>query len=344
MIENIVFYKILGIDEAIIEPTYYHLLGLEPKDCTAQRVCKALRQKQKELRQNIPGPQFIPLVIKFEQEYLIPAAEVLCDEDKRQQYDKQLLKKQKIIEQQQQKSLQLITQVRKLVADSVGSDGTLDAAGKVELAAKLRQLGVDETNVAVILSRIPNPNAESGKKLGKYSEFFMGAVALAVSEGTLSVHDYEKLIVLAERLGIEREKAVKAIEFVTGSSRQVISKLESGGDGLIELQNPAFKDHSLAVELPASIKQQLEMEQKQDESEDELIEGEELEQKRLDEFINFVVPLVCIAVFVIVTVFFIGRAQKPAEDTSDVPERQAPAEPKTGSDKSCRKADSHRHC
>jgi len=85
MIEWSFFYKVLDIPEAVTEPTYYQLLGIDPRMCTAELVAP-LEERRKRLRHNIPGPQFVPLVLRFEKQQLEVAAAVLSDDGTRRQY------------------------------------------------------------------------------------------------------------------------------------------------------------------------------------------------------------------------------------------------------------------
>ena len=75
-IEWTIFYRILDIPDEITAPNYYQLLGVEPGVCTSELVMQSLNERKKRLRQNIPGPHFIPLVLKFEQENLDPSTSV----------------------------------------------------------------------------------------------------------------------------------------------------------------------------------------------------------------------------------------------------------------------------
>ena len=79
MFEWTIFYRLLNLPDDVATPTYYHLLGLKPHSCTAEAVKNALQERKKRLRQNIPGPHFIPLVLRFETEQLDPAAEILAN-------------------------------------------------------------------------------------------------------------------------------------------------------------------------------------------------------------------------------------------------------------------------
>lgn len=212
MTEFSIFYKILGIAEDIIEPSYYHLLGIERSGCSAATVAGALKKCKNELRQNVPGPQFIPMVLKFEQEQLALAAEVLGDDKKRHAYDRQLAKKWKKMQAETQKRGRQISAVRAAIVEAVSGSGSLDEAGRAILAENLRRLGVDEGNISLILKKIPVSIAESKEAVTDYIEFFAGAVRLAIAEGAISDEEKAKLFELAARLRIGTRTAVKMMQ------------------------------------------------------------------------------------------------------------------------------------
>ena len=60
--------RLLGLPEDAADPTAYQLLGLDPRRFAPEQVQPALEERKRRLRQNIPGPQFIPIVSRFEQE------------------------------------------------------------------------------------------------------------------------------------------------------------------------------------------------------------------------------------------------------------------------------------
>ena len=57
-----IFYRILGIAEEIIEPSYYHILGIERKDITAEKVLDnpqtVVRVNPPVLKPALPGDYF----------------------------------------------------------------------------------------------------------------------------------------------------------------------------------------------------------------------------------------------------------------------------------------------
>ena len=90
MIYGPAFYKLLGIPESVAEPTAYDLLALDPRMITERMVDEALAERKTSLRQNIPGPRFIPIVAAIERE-LDAAAEILRDPRRRYEYNEKLL-------------------------------------------------------------------------------------------------------------------------------------------------------------------------------------------------------------------------------------------------------------
>jgi len=163
MIEWSVFYQLLDIP-AGDDPTYYQLLGVEPGACTPEIVQAALERRKQQLRQRIPGPHFLPLVARFEREYLQPAARVLLNPQTRKAYDQRL---------ERQKAQPLTPEVRTarrrqavkvgyvLVTSACNKDGTLDEEKRPGLAEKLRKLGFSEGDIRVLFQGIPLP----GQKL-----------------------------------------------------------------------------------------------------------------------------------------------------------------------------------
>ena len=97
MIYGPAFYKLLGIPESVAEPTAYHLLALDQRMITERMVDEALAERKASLRQNIPGPRFIPIVAAIERE-LDAAAEILRDPQRRYEYNEKLLGRAKALQ------------------------------------------------------------------------------------------------------------------------------------------------------------------------------------------------------------------------------------------------------
>ena len=317
-----VFYRMLGIAEHIIDPSYYHILGIERKGCNAQVVRDALLERKRELRENIPGPQFVPMVLKFETEQLDVAAAVLADDEKRKAYDKQLMIKQKKI---QRKSRQ-IEAVRALIAEVVFDDGTIDGQGRLILAEKLRRLKVQEHNITAILGRIPMREVAVDTELGSYSEFFVGAIALAVSEGDVDREDRGKLLELARRLGIDEKMAAETLEKVAGPLMVRKEKTVSPTSYGVELEKNVLDDTAASIGAkvegePIPMRELIdESEQKSAAKSEKEPEEELVFQKQDDEgfewgpVFNFAVPFAAVIILTAVIILIGGKKDNADEE------------------------------
>jgi hypothetical protein len=215
MIEWNIFYKMLGIPEDITEPTYYDLLGLHPKTCSAELVDRMLHKQKSRLRQNIPGPQFIPLVLKFEKEKLERAAEVLRDPQIREKYNKYLRQKAHIRKREKQKGIakqRLLNHARDIVNSLLGPDKTLDDSRRPILIARLKDLGINESRINSLLERIPRPAEAAAKSGDEAMEYFTAAVDLAIGGNLLTPDAELKIIELAKKLNIDKAQAINKID------------------------------------------------------------------------------------------------------------------------------------
>ncbi|MCF7954345.1 MAG: hypothetical protein K9M75_00950, partial [Phycisphaerae bacterium] len=212
MTELRMFYRMLGIAENIIAPSFYHLLGIDRKDCNVQTVRAALLARKNELRQNAPGPEFVPQIIEFEKEHLEPAAKVLADDVKRAKYDKVIARRWHKLKDEMGKRARLVGAVRLAITNAIDAQGALSTHGKEVLGKELGALGVEEHNVAAILARIPSPLFETGEHSAINVDFFAGSVELAADEGGLDENAKTKLYALADRLNIDKDKAGAAID------------------------------------------------------------------------------------------------------------------------------------
>jgi len=214
MFEWTIFYRLLNLPDDVASPTYYHLLGLKPHSCTAEAVQNALQERKKRLRQNIPGPQFIPLVLRFETEQLDPAAEVLVDPQKRAEYNEQLKEQARRGTADWVKAERnlVIQKARKLVLEHSNDDGTLDEEQRPLLAEKLIRLGFSPGDVRVLFEGIPTPAAEAATSTEREIEFLSNAVEMAISDGRLSDDDESRLMNLADHLGIDPAQAQDLIQ------------------------------------------------------------------------------------------------------------------------------------
>ena len=214
MFEWTIFYRLLNLPDDVATPTYYHLLGLKPDSCSAETVQKALQERKKRLRQNIPGPHFIPLVLRFETEQLEPAAEILADPQKRAEYNEQLKEqaRQGNADWVKAERSRVIQKARKLVLEHSNDDGTLDEQQRPLLAEKLIRLGFSTGDVRVLFEGIPTPAAQPATSTDQEIEFFSNAVEMALTDGGLADDDESRLLNLAYHLGIDPDQARNLIQ------------------------------------------------------------------------------------------------------------------------------------
>ena len=139
MIEWTFFYRLLGIPEQVAEPTVYQLLGFtDPRAITRESIQEALNERKKLLRQNIPGPQFIPIVSAFEQE-LDRAAAIILDPHKRKAYHQRLfgeIRARKKLRKTRAARQALVQAAREVIRTALAGDGTLEAGQRPALAER----------------------------------------------------------------------------------------------------------------------------------------------------------------------------------------------------------------
>ncbi|MGB2820149.1 MAG: hypothetical protein WBF17_04155, partial [Phycisphaerae bacterium] len=221
MIHGPAFYKLLGIPESVAEPTAYHLLKLDPRMVTRALVDSALKERKARLRQNIPGPQFIPIVSLIEQE-LDKAAAILRDPQRRQEYDDRLLResRKKRLTQDSQKRRKLVKACRETVRLMVDADGCLPDARRDELASRLDSLGLPDDQVRYVLDHIPRQadaeaeaTAEQRRRTrDEAMEFLVAAIDLEIDRGLLDDPSERKLMKMADKVGIPADLAASRID------------------------------------------------------------------------------------------------------------------------------------
>jgi hypothetical protein len=210
MIEWSLFYKILGIPEDVTRPTHYDLLGLSPNVCSSELVEDMLNKQKSRLRQNIPGPQFIPFVLIFEQRELERAAAVLGDDAVREKYDKYLQRNswlRKFRKKREWRRQQLLQQAHDVVTSLVNPDKTLDDSKRPILAASLRSLGLKESMINSLLERIPGPAKNVAKPSDEAVKYFVTAIDLAIRSDLLTPVAEHKIMDLARNLNIDEDQA-----------------------------------------------------------------------------------------------------------------------------------------
>lgn len=212
MIHPAILYKMLGIPESAGEPTPYTLLGITPRECTPEIIEQALAERKKRLRQNIPSPQFIPMVAVWEQE-IERAAAILSDQWKRDSYNTQLATEARKPQAQQARAQErlLVARVREAIQAAVNPDGTLAETKRQDVANRLRELGVPQHNIRSLLAQLPAPAPLAGGPTPQAKEYFPTAVDVAINQGLLTAEDEVKLFDLATKLSIPRNAAVEII-------------------------------------------------------------------------------------------------------------------------------------
>ncbi|MBN1845515.1 MAG: hypothetical protein JW810_07510 [Sedimentisphaerales bacterium] len=228
-----IFYRLLDLPEQIDDPTHYHLLGLDPDGCAPEVVDQALLERKKRLRQGIPGPHFIPLVLRFESERLEPAAAVLRDPDARRRYNEQLRRQASRGEAGWLKAerARVLRRAQELVTAALNPDGSLEDDKRPVLAGQLQQMGFSAGDIRVLFEGIPRPSARGFVPNQRETEFFRKAVELAVRQGRLLPDDEVRLGTLAEHLGIAPDQACRII------ARQVSAAIP---DGFLVDEDPLF--------------------------------------------------------------------------------------------------------
>jgi len=238
MFEWTIFYRLLQLPDDVATPTYYHLLGLNPNSCTGPAVQEALQERKKRLRQNIPGPHFIPLVLRFESEQLEPAAEVLADPKKRADYNEYLKTqaKQGNADWLKAERALVIKKARKVVVEHINDDGALDEEQRPVLAQKLIRLGFSQGDVRVLFEGIPTPSTQTAPSTEQEREFFTNAVELAITGNGLSDDDLSRLINLAEHLGMTQQNAR---DLIKKQLAQTKDHPPEAGSGQCQIENNA---------------------------------------------------------------------------------------------------------
>lgn len=206
-----ILYKLLGIPDTGTEPTAYRLLGINPQDCTPKLVQTRLMVCTKRLRQNIPGPQFIPMVARWEVE-LDRAAEVLTDPGKRQSYHSTLATETRKQRAQGAPAAPPGATVSQTIESAVNENFTLDEDRRPILVNRLRELRVPEPHIQSSLADIPRPVPRVAGMAPGAMPFYSRAIDLSLGQGLLNSRDEAALVALAAKLSIPADMAAQAIE------------------------------------------------------------------------------------------------------------------------------------
>ncbi len=325
-----VFYRAIGIAENIIDPSYYHILGLTARDCDAEKVQKALAEKKRDLRQAIPSPEFIAPVLLFEKEVLEKAASVLGDDQQRAAYNKGLLTRQREIETKNRKKQKLIDDVRAAIAEAVDEKGCLGGPARGLLEEKLRLIEVQEHNIRQILARIPEPAEAADLDRQRLLTFFAEAVQLGVRDHVLGAAEERHLMQLAFRLGLDELQARLVID---QQLAQLSATRPAAQQAEIILEKPIrMEDKDVPVPPPEiKLKKKPAAKQKPETPQDIEEAVDEIHRLTADKVFRVVAPVLAIAVF-IATVYFLNamnRKRNAVPDMSDIlPAKQPQVEKK----------------
>ncbi len=320
MIDWNAFYKAIGIAENILDPSYYHILDLDVKDCDRLKVERALTDKKRQLRQSIPSPEFIAPMLLFEKEVLQKAAEVLGDDTQRAAYNEQLMTRQREIESKNFKKQKLIADVRDAIAEAVDEKGMLGGVERYLLEEKLRLLEVQEHNIKQILARIPEPSDTPVFDQQRLLMFFAGAVQLSINNQTLGALEEKNLMQLAQRLGLDDMQARLIIDQQLAQLTARREGVKQGGVSDIILERP------IRLEEPPVTEKQEPVIKKSERPKTVVLPPEDIEEAvekmqrvTVEKVLQFVVPIFAIAVF-IATVFFLNAMN---QKRNAVPDSQA---------------------
>lgn len=311
-----VFYRAIGIAENIIEPSYYHVLGLTARDCDREKVEKALSDRKRELRQSIPSPEFITLVLQFEKDVLETAAAVLADDEKRAAYNKDLLVRQREIELHNRRKQKLVDDVRTAIAEAVDEKGCLGGVERYLLEEKLRLIEVQEHNIRQILARIPEPAQTPIFDQQRLLMFFAGAVQLSIKDDILGTTEERTLNELAARLGLDAMQARLIVDqqLAQLTARRQGAKTQNVG---IVLEKPIRFDEPpeqvpLETPLPAPPKRTKHKKHKTETPTPEDIHEvvEQMHGWSLDRLLRIVAPVLAILIFIAMVIFLNAMVRK----------------------------------
>jgi hypothetical protein len=255
-----ILYRLLGIPDTGAEPTAYRLLGISPQQATPELVEARLLACKKRLRQNIPGPQFIPMVSLWESE-LARAAETLLNPRKRDAYHAGLARQARKerqrgspVPQQDQAAA-----IRQAVDSAVNPDWTLDEDRRPVVVDRLRSLKVPEPRIRSALAEIPKPVSPAAGPAPGALPFFNRAIDLSLGQGILTSSDENNLLVLAQKLQMTPDEAATAIEgrlAATGAKRV---QLQPRGPRVVAAPSaplpPGIAPHMAPAQVPRAAPQ-----------------------------------------------------------------------------------------
>lgn len=325
MIEWTFFYRALGIPDDAIKPTYYELLDLDPESCTPELVDEHRNQQRIRLRQSIPSPEFIPMILRFEKHKLDHAAAVLRDPARKRKYDQHLAQKaeEQIRQEKKDKARRaLARKIRVEVEKHLNPDKTLSDASRPLLAAALRELGVKDKEVEEFLDKIPAPAKPTSRPSEEVIKYFAKFVDLAIRGHTAAADAREWTMGMAHTLGISTSQAGKIFDRIL-EKRGVSAPSEPQDEddsGPYKLAEPIEEPESAHLAGPFPDESWSDVSA----SDDDLTVVSRLGS--LPRIVLVVVPIVAIGFFALLVWLFYGRSKLPTTVTlppDDRPRLQA---------------------
>ena len=217
--------RLLGLPEDAADPTAYQLLGLDPRRFAPEQVQPALEERKRRLRQNIPGPQFIPIVSRFEQE-LDRVAALLLDPARRRVYDQGLHRDDaaharrlhhRPAPPRGQSAPPTPAETEAFFATAVDLSihaGVLSPQDESSLRALATKLGLAEQRAAAVLEQRLKANgaAREGLDLGQQRAQLEREVRALYPDGDASPVDRANLLELAAARGLPTAAAGEVLD------------------------------------------------------------------------------------------------------------------------------------
>jgi hypothetical protein len=200
MIYQPAFHRVLGIPEGTVEPTPYDLLGMPPEPFTAEQVAARLRQRQRWIRLNLPGLPYVPLVLLWDAQ-LARAADTLSTAKDRRAFHRQVVREAADPDLTAHRT-QREERIRRIhtCLDSLCEAGVLADKDRPEAARRLRQFGLDQTEIDAVLQH--TPKLASRRDTPTAIAFFDSVLGLSLADGRLTEPDEQLVRGLAKRLGV----------------------------------------------------------------------------------------------------------------------------------------------
>ena len=322
MIEWTFFYRALGVPDDAIKPTYYQLLDIDPESCTPELVDEHRNQQRIRLRQSIPSPEFIPMILRFERHKLDHAAAVLRDPARKRKYDQHLEQKaeaQKRQEKKEKARRTLVQRIREEVDKHLNPDKTLSDANRPLLAAALRELGVKDREVEEFLDKIPAPAKPTSRPSEEVIKYFAKFVDLAIRGHVATADAKEWTMGMAHTLGISTSQAGKIFDRILekrGGSAP--SEPQEGDDsGPYKLAEPIEEPESALLAGPSPDESWSDVPA----SDEDLTVVSGLGSLRRIAMVA--IPVVAIGFFVLLVWLFYGRSRPPVAVTPPLDDRSS---------------------